>query len=69
MICQALESMQQVMDTVQIQQLSLFLQANCMEMVEGSVGAGTSVGETLAEELLAEDQGEVLDFNGNNHDD
>jgi len=40
-----------------------------MEMVEGSVGAGTSVGETLAEELLAEDQGEVLDFNGNNHDD
>jgi len=40
-----------------------------METVEESGGVGTSEGETLAEEMaesvLAEDQGEVHDFEGN----
>jgi len=40
-----------------------------MEMVEESGGVGTSEGGTLAEEVaesvLAEDQGEVHDFEGN----
>jgi len=44
-----------------------------METVEASDGAGISEGETLAEEVaesvLAEDQGEVHDFEGNLHDD
>jgi len=71
LICQALGAMQQVMDQVQIQQLSLLLQSSRMEMVEGLDGAGASEGETLAEEMakgvLAEDQGEVHDFKGNNN--
>ena len=71
LIRQALGAMQQVMDQVQIQQLSLLLQSSRMEMVEGLDGVGTSEGETLAEEMaegvLAEDQGEVHDFEGNNH--
>jgi len=70
LIRQALGAMQQVMDQVQIQQLSLLLQSSCMEMVEESDGVGTSEGETLAEEMaesiLAEDRGEVHDFEGNN---
>jgi len=41
-----------------------------MEIDEGLGGAGTLGGETLAEEMaecvLAEDQGEVHDFKGNN---
>jgi len=72
LIRRVLELLNQVMDQVQIQQLLLFVQANCMEMAEESDGAGTSEGATLAEELaeavLAEDQGEVHDFKGNlNH--
>jgi len=65
LIRQALGAMQQVMDQVQIQQLSLLLQSSRMEMVEESGGVGTSVDGTLAEEMaervLAEDQGEVHD--------
>jgi len=71
LIRQALGAMQQVMDQVQIQQLSLLLQSSRMEMVEESDGVGISGGETLAEEMaegvLAEDQGEVHDFEGNNN--
>jgi len=70
LIRQALEAMQQVMDQVQIQQLSLLLQSSRMEMVKESGGVGLSVDATLAEEMaksvLAEDQGEVHDFEGNN---
>jgi len=70
MIQRILESLNQVMDHVQIQQLLLFAQANHMEMAKESDGAGTSEGVTLAEEVaesvLAEDQGEVHDFEGNN---
>jgi len=73
LICQALGAMQQVMDQVQVQQLSLLLQSSCMEMVEELAGAGASDVGTLAEEMaegvLAEDQGEVHDFKGNNHED
>ena len=50
--------------------VSLLLQSSHMEMVEESDGVGTSKGETLAEEMaesvLAEDQGEVHNFEGNN---
>jgi len=64
--------MQWVMDLVQIQRLLLFLQADRMEMAGGSDGVGTLDIGTLAEEMveviLAEDQGEVHDFEGNNHD-
>jgi len=70
LIRQALGAMQQAMDQVQIQQLSLLLQSSRMEMAEESDGVGVSGGETLAEEMaegvLAEDQGEVHDFEGNN---
>jgi len=71
MIWRILESLNQVMDHVQIQQLLLFSQANRMEMAEASDRAGTSEGVTLAEEvaesILAEDQGEVHNFKGNNN--
>jgi len=44
-----------------------------METVEESDGVGALGGETLAEEVaesvLAEDQGDVHDFEGNLHDD
>jgi len=73
MICQALELMQQVMDTVQIQQLLLFLQANHIEMAEELDGVGAldigTLAEEMAEVVLAEDQGEVHDFEGNDHND
>jgi len=50
--------------------VSLLLQSSHMEMAGESDGAGVSEGETLAEEMaegvLAEDQGEVHDFEGNN---
>jgi len=64
MIRQLLESMHRVMNAVHVQQLSLLLQADHMEMKEGLGGVGTSDNETLAE-----DQGEVHDFEGNTHDD
>jgi len=71
MIRRILESLNQVMDHVQIQQLLLFAQANHMEMAEELDGAGTLEGTTLAEEVaeavLAEDHGEVHDFEGNNN--
>jgi len=70
LIRQALGAMQQVMDQVQIQQLSLLLQSSRMEMAEESDRVGALEGETLAEEMaedvLAENQGEVHDFKGNN---
>jgi len=44
-----------------------------MEMAKASDGVGALEGGTLAEEVaesvLAEDQGEVHDFEGNTHDD
>jgi len=52
--------MQKVMDMVQIQQLLLLLQADHMEMGERLGGA-----RALEDETLAEDQGEVHDFEGN----
>jgi len=65
MIQQVLESMSQVMDQVQIQQLLLLLQAARMETAKVSDGAGPLEGEILAEEmaedLLAEDDRKVLD--------
>ena len=71
LIRQALESLNRVMDQIQIQQLLLLARSNLMETVEGSGGVGTSEGVTLAEEMaksiLAEDQGEVHDFEGNNN--
>ena len=73
MIRQVLESLSQVMDQIQIQQLLLLARSGLMETVEASDGAGISEGETLAEEVaesvLAEDQGEVHDFEGTLHDD
>jgi len=73
MIHQALGAMQQVMDSVQVQQLSLLLQSSHMEMVKELVGVGTSdvgtLAEEMAESLLAEDKGEVHDFKGNGHND
>jgi len=73
LIHQALGAMQQVMDQVQVQQLSLLSQSSRMEMVEESDGAGTSdvriLAEEMAKDILAEDQGEVHDFEGNGHDD
>jgi len=70
MIRQVLESLSQVMDQIQIQQLLLLARSGLMETVEESGGAGISEDETLAEEMaesvLAEDQGEVHDFEGNN---
>jgi len=69
LIRQALESLNQVMDQIQIQQLLLLARSDLMETVEESGGVGISEGETLAEEMaervLAEDQGEVHDFEGN----
>jgi len=66
-----LESLSQVMDQVQIQQLLLFAQVNHMEMAKESDGVGTLEGTILAEEVaesvLAEDQGEVHNFEGNNN--
>jgi len=71
LIRQALESLNQVMDQIQIQQLLLLARSDLMETVEESGGVGTSEGETLAEEMaesvLAEDQGEVHDFEGNHN--
>jgi len=71
LIHQALGAMQRVMDGVQIQQLSLLLQTDHMEMAEELDGAGASADATFAEEVaesvLAEDQGEVHDFEGNNN--
>jgi len=71
MIQQALESLSQVMDTVQIQRPLLLQQANHMEMDEDLGGAGTlddgTLAEEMAESLLAEDQGEVHDFEGNHN--
>jgi len=73
MIRQVLESLSQVMDQIQIQQLLLLARSNLMAMDEVSDGAGASEGGTLAEEVaesvLAEDQGEVHDFEGNLDDD
>jgi len=73
MIRQALESLNQVMDQIQIQQLLLLARSDLMETVVESGGVGTSEGKTLAEEMaesiLAEDQGEVHDFEGNLQDD
>jgi len=73
MIRQVLESLSQVMDQIQIQQLLLLAQSNLMAMDEVSDGAGVLEGGTLAEEVaesvLAEDQGEVHDFEGNLDDD
>jgi len=73
MIRQVLESLSQVMDQIQIQQLLLLARSNLMETVEASGGVGTSEGGTLAEEVaesvLAEDQGDVHDFEGNLDDD
>ena len=73
MIRQVLESLSQVMDQIQIQQLLLLARSGLMETVEASGGDGTSEGGTLAEEMaesvLAEDQGEVHDFEGNLDDD
>jgi len=70
MIRQVLESLSQVMDQIQIQQLLLLVRSNLMETVEELGGVGASEGGTLAEEVaesvLAEDQGEVHDFEGNN---
>jgi len=64
MIRHLLELMHQVMDRVQVQQLLLLLQADCMEMEEGSGGAGV-----LDIETLVKDQSEVHEFEGNTHDD
>jgi len=73
MIRQVLESLSQVMDQIQIQQLLLLARSGLMAMDEVSDGAGVSEGGTLAEEVaesvLAEDQGEVHDFEGNLDDD
>jgi len=73
LIRQVLESLSQVMDQIQIQQLLLLARSNLMETVEASGGAGVSGGGTLAEEMaenvLAEDQGDVHDFEGNLDDD
>jgi len=69
MIWQVLESLSQVMDQIQIQQLLLLARSGLMAMDEVSDGAGVSEGGTLAEEVaesvLAEDQGEVHDFERN----
>jgi len=69
LIRQVLESLSQAMDQIQIQQLLLLARSNLMETVEESDGVGALEGETLAEEVaesvLAEDQGEVHDFEGN----
>jgi len=73
MIRQVLESLSQVMDQIQIQQLLLLARSSLMETVEEADGAGVSEGGTLAEEVaesvLAEDQGDVHDFEGNLDDD
>jgi len=45
MIQQILESLSQVMDQVQVQQLLLFAQANRMEIDEGLGGAGVLEGD------------------------
>jgi len=61
-----LDSLNQVMDAVQVHQLALFL-SNERSIHEGELaGQPLSVGEEMAEDLLAEDQGEVHDFEGNN---
>ena len=69
MIRQVLESLSQVMDQIQIQQLLLLARSNLMATDEVSDGAGLLEGGTLAEEVaesvLGEDQGEVHDFKGN----
>ena len=69
LIRQVLESLSQVMDQIQIQQLLLLVRSGLMVMDEVSDGAGVLEGGTLAEEVaesvLAEDQGEVHDFEGN----
>jgi len=73
MIRQVLESLSQVMDQIQIQQLLLLARSGLMAMDEVSDGAGVLEGGTLAEEVaesvLAEDQGDVHDFEGNLDDD
>jgi len=61
-----LESLNQVMDAVQVQQLALFLSNERSIREEELVGHPSSMGEEMAEDLLAEDQGEVHDFEGNN---
>jgi len=57
------------MDVVLVQQLLLLQQADHMEMEDDLGGAGTlgegALAEEMAEILLAEDQGEVHNFNGN----
>jgi len=62
MIRQVLESLSQVMDQIQIQQLLLLARSGLMAMDEVSDGAGVSEGGTLAEEVaesvLAEDTGD-----------
>ena len=71
MIRQVLELLSQVMDQIQIQQLLLLARSNLMATDEALDGAGHSEGGTLAEEVaesvLAEDQGEIHDFEGNNN--
>jgi len=73
MIRGVLESLSQVMDQIQIQQLLFLARSDLMATDEVSDGTGLSVGGTLAEEVaesvLAEDQGEVHDFEGNLDDD
>jgi len=73
MIRQVLESLNQVMDQIQIQQLLLLARSNLMETEGVSAGAGLleegTLAEEMAESVLAEDQGEVHDFEGNTHDD
>jgi len=58
------------MDQIQIQQLLLLARSNLMETEGVSDRAGPLEGGTLAEEVaesvLAEDQGEVHDFEENN---
>jgi len=70
MIQQVLELLSQVMDQIQIQQLLLLAQSNLMATAKELDGAGPleegTLAEEVAESVLAEDQGEVHDFDGNN---
>jgi len=65
-----LQSLSQVMDSVQVHHLALMLNNERVIQEAGLDGEGSlmssSVGEEMAESLLAEDQGEVHDFEGNN---
>jgi len=62
-----LNSLSLVMDSVQVHHLALMLSNEQIIQEVGLVGAGTSVGEEMVEDLLAEDNGEVYDFKGNCH--